>query len=88
MQNMQKGGLGGQQQQPDLSQEEIRDLDSVRCEECGNETFINALQMKVIPDVHPSSPPGGGGLQPVQVFACLGCGRKADLEKLAKSQEG
>jgi len=94
MKNIPQGGGLGQQgppqggpQQPDLSKEEIRELDSVRCKECGNETFISALQMKVIPSVHPTAPPGGGGIQPVQVFACLGCGRRADLEKLTDESE-
>jgi len=81
------GGLGQRPQQPDLSSEEIRKLDSIRCKECGNDTFINALQMKVIPSVHPSSPPGGGGIQPVQVFACLSCGKRANLEEIASSKE-
>ena len=89
--NLQQGGGlgrgGGTPQQPDLTKEEIRKLESFRCKECGNETFISALQMKVIPSVHPASPPGGGGVQPVQVFACLGCGRRVDLEKFHGGNE-
>lgn len=82
---MQQGSRGPQK--PDLSQDEIDDLDALRCGECGSEAFISALQMKVIPSVHPASPAGsGGGIQPVQVFACLSCGKKADIEEIAEKQ--
>lgn len=73
-QNGPQSGPPGGGAQPNLSQEELEDLDSITCDECGGDTFDSALQMKEIPSVHPASPPGESAIQPVQVFACISCG--------------
>jgi hypothetical protein len=69
-------GPGGGQ--PNFSQEELEDMDTLTCNNCGGETFNSALQFKEIPSVHPASPPGDSAIQPVQVFACVGCGQSVN----------
>jgi hypothetical protein len=79
----QLGGGGGQQppNPPQLSKEQIKDLDNINCDECGCEVFVTGLQLKFIPSVHPASPPGDSALQPVQALACANCGEKKSLEE-------
>lgn len=72
---------GGGPQREHLSKEEIKDLDSLACDECGNQTFTKGLVLKHVPSVHPSSPPGEEALQPVQAIACLNCGSQKDIHE-------
>lgn len=70
-------GGGGQRppSQPNFSKDEIDEMDEMNCEECGGVTFTEALQLKIVPSVHPKSPPGkDDAIQPVKTLACVNCG--------------
>ena len=82
-----QGGPGGRPPgQPQFSKEEIQDMDQERCGSCGNATFTEALQLKVVPSVHPKSPPGDGdAIQPVKTLACVSCGEPKTMSEAKQS---
>lgn len=69
-----RGPMGG----PQFTDEEIQDMDTLGCESCGMTTFTEAIELKVVPSVHPKAPPGqtDDALQPVKTLACVNCGTK------------
>lgn len=65
---------GQGQQQPQQGQQvriKLSDLDDVVCESCGNNTFIQCMQLKKVSAL--VSPTGEEGLYPVPVFSCVKC---------------
>ena len=48
------------------------ELDDVKCDKCGNHTFVSVALIKVVPSL--VSPTGKEAFVPMQVFACNGCG--------------
>jgi len=78
-------GGGRPPQQPQLSKEEIQNMEEERCGACGNTTFTEALQLKVVPSVHPKSPPGDDdAIQPVKTLACVSCGEPKTMSQTKK----
>lgn len=80
------GGGGGSQQrppqQPQFTKDEISEFDEETCENCGNTTFTEALQLKIVPSVHPKSPPGNeDAIQPVKTLSCVSCGEPKTMTK-------
>lgn len=69
-----RGPMGG----PQFTDEEIQDMETLACENCGMTTFTEAIELKVVPSVHPKAPPGQteDALQPVKTLACVNCGTK------------
>lgn len=69
-----RGPMGG----PQFTDEEIREMDTIDCSNCGMTTFTEAIELKVVPSVHPKAPPGQteDALQPVKTLACVNCGTK------------
>lgn len=69
-----RGPMGG----PNFTDEEIQDMDTLSCDNCGMTTFTEAIELKIVPSVHPKTPPGqtDDALQPVKTLACVNCGTK------------
>ena len=50
----------------------IKDTETIVCEKCGNDTFIQVYQMRKLSAL--LSPTGQETMIPIQVFACSKCG--------------
>lgn len=61
-----------------FTDEEIQDMDTLSCDKCGMTTFTEAIELKVVPPVHPKAPPSQDeeALQPVKTLSCVSCGTK------------
>ncbi len=72
--------LGGNQQQ----QIDIKDTEMVKCEDCGNASFIQAFFLRRLSAL--MSPTGQEALIPIQVYSCGNCGKVPD--KFKQDAEG
>jgi len=72
---------GGPETPNHLSQDEIKDLENIKCDKCGCEVFVTGLELKLVPSVHPKSPPGDSAIQPVKSLACANCGAKKSIQE-------
>jgi len=62
---------------------DLKDADTMKCQECGNSIFIQGYVIKKISAI--VSPTGKEVIAPVQVFNCGNCGEMlplADLDEL------
>ena len=55
---------------------DLKDAETVRCEECNNAVFIPAFFMKRLSPL--VSPTGQEALIPIQVYSCGNCGKVPD----------
>ena len=62
--------LGGKQ--PPQAQIDINDTEIVKCDDCGNASFIQAFFLKKVSAL--VSPTGKEAIVPIQVFSCGNCG--------------
>ena len=51
---------------------DIGDTETIVCEECGNDTFVQVFQMRKLSAL--LSPTGQETMIPIQIFACHKCG--------------
>ena len=54
----------------------IKDTESIKCEECGNYSFIKAYFIRRISPL--MSPTGQEAMVPIQVYSCGNCGKVPD----------
>ena len=54
-------------------QVDLREADTIKCDDCGNYLFITSYVIKRISAI--MSPNGQEGLVPVQVYRCGNCGK-------------
>ena len=54
----------------------IKDTESIKCEECGNYSFIKAQFIRRISPI--VSPTGQEAMIPIEVFSCGNCGKVPD----------
>ena len=64
---------GGQQPQ---AQVDINDTEMVKCDDCGNASFIQAFFLRRLSAL--MSPTGQEAMIPVQVYSCGNCGKVPD----------
>ena len=70
-------------QQPQ-TQIDIKDTEMVKCDDCGNASFIQAFFLRRLSAL--MSPTGQEALIPIQVYSCGNCGKVPD--KLKQNAEG
>ncbi len=66
--------LGGKQ--PPQTQIDINDTEIVKCDDCGNASFIQAFFLRRLSAL--MSPTGQEAMIPVQVYSCGNCGKVPD----------
>ena len=66
--------LGGKQ--PPQAQIDINDTEIVKCDDCGNASFIQAFFLRRLSAL--MSPTGQEAMIPVQVYSCGNCGKVPD----------
>jgi len=64
---------GGQPTQQEIS---IEDTESIKCDDCGNYSFIKSYFIRRISPI--VSPTGQEALVPIEVFSCGNCGKVPD----------
>ena len=64
---------GGQSQQ---TQVDINDTEMVKCDDCGNASFIQAFFLRKLSAL--MSPTGQEAMIPVQIYSCGNCGKVPD----------
>ena len=64
-------------------QVDLKDAETMKCDECGNSVFIPAYFIKRLSPI--VSPPGQEAIVPIQVYSCGNCGKVPD--KLKQSVE-
>nr|BAR35074.1 hypothetical protein [uncultured Mediterranean phage uvMED] len=64
---------GGQPPQQEIS---IEDTESIKCDDCGNYSFIKSYFIRRISPI--VSPTGQEALVPIEVFSCGNCGKVPD----------
>ena len=64
---------GGQSQQ---TQVDINDTEMVKCDDCGNASFIQAFFLRRLSAL--MSPTGQEAMIPVQIYSCGNCGKVPD----------
>ena len=65
-------------QQPQ-AQIDIKDTEMVKCDDCGNASFIQAFFLRRLSAL--MSPTGQEALIPIQVYSCGNCGKVPDKFK-------
>jgi uncharacterized Zn finger protein len=60
-------------------QVDLKDAETVKCEDCGNSVFIPAFFIKRLSPI--VSPTGQEALIPIQVYSCGNCGKVPDKLK-------
>ena len=60
-------------------QVDLKDAETMKCEDCGNSVFISAIFIKRLSPI--VSPTGQEALIPIQVYSCGNCGRVPDKLK-------
>ena len=65
--------LGGTPPQQEI---DINDTETIVCEECGNDTFIQCFFLRRISPI--VSPTGQEAMVPIQVYSCGNCGKVPD----------
>ena len=65
-------------------QVDLKDADTMKCDECDNSVFIPAFFIKRLSPI--VSPTGKEALIPIQVYSCGNCGKVPD--KLKQDVEG
>ena len=70
-------------QQPQ-TQIDIKDTEMVKCDDCGNASFIQAFFLRRLSAL--MSPTGQEALIPIQIYSCGNCGKVPD--KLKQNAEG
>ena len=60
-------------------QVDLRDAETIKCEDCGNSVFIPAFFIKRLSPI--VSPTGQEALIPIQVYSCGNCGKVPDKFK-------
>tara|TARA_S200002703_G_scaffold85123_1_gene73521 strand:- start:11 stop:259 length:249 start_codon:yes stop_codon:yes gene_type:complete len=66
--------LGGKQ--PPQQEISIEDTESIKCDDCGNYSFIKSYFIRRISPI--VSPTGQEALVPIEVFSCGNCGKVPD----------
>ena len=64
-------------------QVDLKDAETMKCDECGNSVFIPAYFIKRLSPI--VSPTGQEAIVPIQVYSCGNCGKVPD--KLKQSVE-
>ena len=59
--------------QPPQAQVDINDTEMVKCDDCGNASFIQAFFLRRLSAL--MSPTGQEAMIPVQVYSCGNCGK-------------
>ena len=54
----------------------IEDTESLKCDACGNYTFIKSYFIRIVSPL--MSPTGQEAMIPIEVFACGNCGKVPD----------
>ena len=62
--------------QPPQTQVDINDTEMVKCDDCGNASFIQAFFLRRLSAL--MSPTGQEAMIPVQVYSCGNCGAVAE----------
>ena len=62
--------------QPPQAQVDINDTEMVKCDDCGNASFIQAFFLRRLSAL--MSPTGQEAMIPVQVYSCGNCGKVPD----------
>ena len=70
-------------QAPTQVQGDLKDAETMKCDECGNSVFIPAYFIKRLSPI--VSPTGQEAIVPIQVYSCGNCGKVPD--KLKQSVE-
>jgi|TARA_Y100000031_G_scaffold60736_1_gene68523 DNA-directed RNA polymerase subunit RPC12/RpoP len=60
-------------------QVDLKDAETIKCEDCGNSVFIPAFFIKRLSPI--VSPTGQEALIPIQVYSCGNCGKVPDKFK-------
>ena len=60
-------------------QVDLKDAETMKCEDCGNSVFIPAFFIKRLSQI--VSPTGQEALIPIQVYSCGNCGKVPDKFK-------
>ena len=68
-----KGPLPKKQQQVQV---DLRDAETIKCEDCNNYLWIQSFVLKRLSALVP--PSGQEALVPIQVYSCGNCGKVAD----------
>ena len=59
--------------QPPQAQVDINDTEMVKCDDCGNASFIQAFFLRKLSAL--MSPTGQEAMIPVQIYSCGNCGK-------------
>ena len=62
--------------QPSQTQVDINDTEMVKCDDCGNASFIQAFFLRKLSAL--MSPTGQETIIPIEVFSCGNCGKVPD----------
>jgi len=62
--------------QPPQTQVDINDTEMVKCDDCGNASFIQAFFLRKLSAL--MSPTGQETIIPIEVFSCGNCGKVPD----------
>ena len=62
--------------QPPQAQVDINDTEMVKCDDCGNASFIQAFFLRRLSAL--MSPNGQEAMIPIEVFSCGNCGKVPD----------
>ena len=62
--------------QPPQAQVDINDTEMVKCDDCGNASFIQAFFLRKLSAL--MSPTGQEAMIPVQIYSCGNCGKVPD----------
>jgi hypothetical protein len=62
--------------QPKQTQIDINDTEMVKCDDCGNASFIQAFFLRRLSAL--MSPTGQEAMIPVQIYSCGNCGKVPD----------
>ena len=62
--------------QPPQAQVDINDTEMVKCDDCGNASFIQAFFLRRLSAL--MSPTGQEAMIPVQIYSCGNCGKVPD----------
>ena len=62
--------------QPQQTQVDINDTEMIKCDDCGNASFIQAFFLRRLSAL--MSPTGQEAMIPVQIYSCGNCGKVPD----------
>ena len=62
--------------QPQQTQVDINDTEMIKCDDCGNASFIQAFFLRKLSAL--MSPTGQEAMIPVQIYSCGNCGKVPD----------